>query len=334
MNQLTILRWCTSLVLFAVLSGSGALFAQTEANSGKPVSIPEALKQMKKSVVFIGRIDKQPGVSIPPDGFLLTNIDRQKVHFEGTGFLINVEGITHLVTAKHVVNAYQVAELRDGKVIQKIMDDDMLAFYNRKDGKVGYRSIGWARKSNGVDWIFHEDGSVDVAIVPFPTITGVDDVMTMPEDYVVGTSKLQELYEVFFIAYQPGAESVKKITPVIRGGMISLINDDKTFYFDGFAFPGNSGSPVFYKPSVSRYGEKEGFEIGNDTLAAKFIGIVGEYLPYQEVAVSVQTRRPRIIFEEHTGLSRVWSADFLTEIEKSSLFRAQLKRLLDKTKQK
>lgn len=81
---------------------------------------------------------------------------------------------------------------------------------------------------------------VDLAIIPFG-IREEDDIRTMPDIMFLDTSKLQELYDVFFIAYQPGAESQKRVVPVIRTGMISLINDDKTFYIDGFAFPGNSG---------------------------------------------------------------------------------------------
>jgi hypothetical protein len=43
--------------------------------------------------------------------------------------------------------------------------------------------------------------------------------------------------------------------------MISLINEDKTFYIDGAAFPGNSGGLVFLKPIQIRT-RKEGISIG------------------------------------------------------------------------
>jgi hypothetical protein len=55
-----------------------------------------------------------------------------------------------------------------------------------------------------------------------------------------------------------------------------------------------------------------------------FIGVIGEYLTYDDVAFSMQTRRPRIIFEENTGLSRVWSATFINEIAGSRAFQQQL----------
>ena len=96
--------------------------------------------------------------------------------------------------------------------------------------------------------------------------------------------------------------------------MISLINEDGSFYIDGFAFPGNSGSPVFILTSPAEY-------------KVKFAGIIGSYLPYQEAAISKQTGRTRIIFEENTGLSIVWSVKFLEEIIKSKEFQQQLDKL-------
>lgn len=59
-------------------------------------------------------------------------------------------------------------------------------------------------------------------------------------------------------------------------------------------------------------------------MGGKFIGIVGEYVPYQEVAISNQTGRPRVVFEENTGLSKVWSVPFIKEIIESSAFKQQL----------
>jgi len=108
-----------------------------------------------------------------------------------------------------------------------------------------------------------------------------------------------------------------------------LLNDDKTFYIDAFAFPGNSGSPVFLKPSPIRFDEG-GISIGRDQLGGKFVGIIGEYLPYQEIAISTQTGRPRVVFEENTGLSKVWSVTFIKQIVKADTFKQQLDNVMKK----
>ncbi len=65
-------------------------------------------------------------------------------------------------------------------------------------------------------------------------------------------------------------------------------------------------------------------------MGGKFIGIIGEYLPYQEVAISTQTGRPRVVFEENTGLSRVWSVNFIREIVESNTFKQQLDKVVKK----
>jgi hypothetical protein len=103
------------------------------------------------------------------------------------------------------------------------------------------------------------------------------------------------------------------------------MNEDKTFYIDAAAFPGNSGSPVFLKPSLVFNENREFVTSGG----GNFSGVIGEYLPYQEVAVSVQTGLPRVIFQENTGLSRVWSTSFITEIINSNAFTEQINRLRD-----
>ena len=45
------------------------------------------------------------------------------------------------------------------------------------------------------------------------------------------------------------------------------------------------------------------------------IGLVSSYVPYRDVAISNQTNRPRIIFEENTGLTNIIPVD---DIEKTA----------------
>lgn len=54
------------------------------------------------------------------------------------------------------------------------------------------------------------------------------------------------------------------------------------------------------------------------------------FLPYKEVAISTQTGRPRVIFEENTGLSKVWSITFIKEIMESDTFKQQLDKFVKK----
>jgi hypothetical protein len=260
------------------------------------------LDEIKKTIVFLG------------------DIRDKKTQLYATGFLVSIQNIFHLVTAKHVVMDRET---------RKIKDTNMHVFFNLKNGGIATRPVDEIKRRINVDWVFHENTEVDIAVIPFGLDPQRDDVKVIQENLFLTPDRLFELYDVFFLSYQPGVKFEKKISPIFRSGTISIINEDKTFYIDAPAFPGNSGSPVFLKPSPIRFDEK-GIWISSDELGGKFIGIIGEYIPYEEVAISVQTGRPRVVFEENTGLSRVWSVDFVKELIKSDVFRKQLDKLTPK----
>ena len=261
------------------------------------------IEEVKKTIVFLGKIDREG-----------------ELQFYATGFLVNVENAYHLLTAKHVI-----ADMKTNK----LKDDEMHVFFNSKGGGIASRSIKDIKKGFEVNWIFHQNAEVDIAIIPFGLDPAKDDVKVIPDNLFLLPDSLFELYDVFFLSYQPGVEFKERVAPIIRGGIISIINEDKTFHIDASAFPGNSGSPVFLKPSPIRFGVK-GISIGGDQLGGKFIGIIGQYIPYQEVAISTQTGRPRVVFEENTGLSKVWSVTFIRELLESSAFREQLNKVMKK----
>jgi len=267
------------------------------------LDIRVVIGEAKKTIVFLGTFDKE-----------------NKPAFSATGFLLRLDSVFHLATAKHVVVNPLTDKPRDG----------LMAFYNRKDGVVAVTNLQSLIEEHEIRWVFHADPLVDVALIPFPLNVSDDDVKTIPETVFKKSPDLFELDDVFFLSYQPGLEPHDKIRPVVRSGSISLLNADGTFYIDAAAFPGNSGSPVFLKPSLLSYGEGTVAIGGPDDRGGRFVGIVGEYVPYQEWAISSQTNRPRVVFEENTGLSRIWSADFLGDIISSADFKDQTKRLQPK----
>lgn len=265
------------------------------------MNIQQLIGDIKKTIVFLG------------------DIRDNKTQLYATGFLVEIQDILHLITARHVVVDKDTGQIKDA---------NMYAFFNLKSGGITTRPIKGVKEKLGVDWVFHKNAEVDIAIIPFGLDFQKDDVKAIPDNLFLPTDRdrLFELYDIFFLSYQPEVEFKKRISPIFRSGTISIINEDKTFYVDASAFPGNSGSPVFLKPSPIRFDEK-GISIGGDPLGGKFIGIIGEYIPYREVAISVQTGRPRVTFEENTGLSRVWSVGFIKEIIESDAFRKQLNKL-------
>lgn len=256
----------------------------------------DLINQIRKTIVFFG--EEKNG----------------ETNFYGTGFLIKVDNTLYICTAKHVIY--------DQK-IKKFTDNNALAFVNAKGSwSAVTHSISEIKKTFNVNWIFHENEDVDVAIMPMGIDIEKADHKTIPLNFLVYPEKFYETCNVFFLSYQPGIIMTHKISPVFRSGIISLLNEDNTFYIDAAVFPGNSGSPVFLTPSAINYGE-DNFSLGGDGLGGKFVGVVGAYVPYKEVAISSQTGRPRIIFEENTGLSLIWSSKFINEIIESQTFKEQ-----------
>jgi hypothetical protein len=99
---------------------------------------------------------------------------------------------------------------------------------------------------------------------------------------------------------------------ICRSGIIARIQDyleDRAtdYLVDAPVFPGNSGGPVVVCPSALSI---EGTKPPEN---ADLIGIVKSYVPYRDVAVSSQTRRPRITFEENSGLTAVEPMDAIAE---------------------
>jgi Trypsin-like peptidase domain len=264
---------------------------------------------IKKTVVFLGVRMSNPQKS--------TETISQ---FTGTGFLIFYDTVNYLVTAKHVVHG-----IRD---VEKENNTSRGAFFwNRENGKSSYALLDEHKKRFSVDWIMSPID--DVSMIPF-AIRQDYDVRTIPDSMFLESDNLLELQDVFFVSYQPGIGDTNRITPITRHGTVSVVNNDRTFYLDGFGFPGNSGSPVFIRPSSVSVMTKDAFTLG-DPLGCKFVGVVGEYLPYQEVAVSTQTRRARVLFEENTGLARVWPVQSIKRLFSDSNFVAQHQRLRKKS---
>jgi hypothetical protein len=254
---------------------------------------------IKNSVVFLGKLAK----GTP--------------QFQATGFIITVDEFLYLVTAKHVVWDSDKGELNDA---------GLYAFFNNKKGYSSSRSIADLKAQRKVNWVFSKDPAVDIAIIPFAFDPTNDDLRFIPTAMFEPSQRLTELQDVFFYSYQPGLEVQGKIAPIARRGMISRINDDHTFYVDAFVFPGNSGSPVFVKPNAMSFISEGGVGAG-DAQGCKFVGLAGEYLPYTDLAISVQTHHARVAFEENSGLARIWSVEILQEIIMSKDFQSQRARL-------
>jgi hypothetical protein len=254
----------------------------------------ELISQIKESTVFLGFMKNSEPI------------------FIGTGFLIQVDDVFYVVTAKHVVE-------KNFK--------DMFIFLNSKNFGVNIKPISQIIK-DGFSWKKHGNNNVDIALLPFPLATSDKSKFIPNSLFIKNISEIQELVDLFFLSFQPGINEIKKdnsINPIIRKGVISRINHDKTFFMDGFAFPGNSGSPVFLLPTPIKVKDNS-VQIGGP-VEIKLAGIIGAYVPYRDEAISMQTGELRAIFTENTGIALVHSTALLHEIIESDDFQEQHKKL-------
>jgi hypothetical protein len=175
-------------------------------------------------------------------------------------------------------------------------------------------------------WRAHPDPAVDIAVVrlngPVLAQLGVkfdyfrsdSDIPTRAKAKDLG---LSEGYGVFVLGFPMNLVGTGRDYVIVRGGSIARVRDTldfpettKSFLIDSFIFPGSSGSPVVLRPETAFaqfQGEKPPIS------AAYLLGLVNSYIPYIDVAISGQTRRPRVTFEENSGLAEVIPADYIEE---------------------
>lgn len=229
-----------------------------------------------------------------------------------TGFFIYSvkDSIPFLVTAKHVVA--QTIDLKGTtQKMDYVLDHDLYVCYNTEQGKIRIESIAEERKQQGTEWIMHHRPEVDVAILPY--LYHFDDaaIWPIPDFGFLRNSDLHELLDLFSVSFQPDLNDVEKqVNPIIRKGSVSLLQKNGSLIVDGTFYPGNSGSPVFRQPFW-------GLVKGKSTpvrINTKFVGVVGSYIIFRDIALSDRTGKPRMTFEENSGLAVIWPADVILEI--------------------
>lgn len=115
-------------------------------------------------------------------------------------------------------------------------------------------------------------------------------------------------YEVFVLGFPMGLAGRERKYAIVRGGVIArldeeIVRDTNGYLLDCLIFPGNSGGAVMLGPNPRT------LEGSQPPTQSYIIGIVASYLPYIDVAISSQTKRPRVSFEQNSGLASVVPMD-------------------------
>ncbi len=194
----------------------------------------------------------------------------------------------------------------------------MRLLYNTSNRKKKYNSIDLEKQIN--EWIFTpliRNKHKDIIICPIQHIW--EDIQTNIIDIGQNHIKESQMFEtndLIYCSYHPWVTEISKdlrIDPVIRKWMLSRINDG-TIYMDWFTFPGNSGSAVYMKPTET----KTWWE---------FVGIISGYIPYRDIATSNQTGNTRVIFEENTGLTIVYTMKYINAMLQSKTMKQSLQKI-------
>lgn len=260
------------------------------------------------------------GVALIPPSFIdsvvaLGTANPSGPRWVGTGFLyldvISRDGDTarghcFLVTNKHVVEGRTNLSVRVNP---------------QNEG--GPRDYELSLTSDNAEhlWTGHPDPEIDVAVVNVNLgMLNAEGMAAKPihsDRQTADAEKLKELGVAegdgaFVLGFPMGMVSDRRAVVIVRGATIARLQDllaghSKEFLVDASVFPGNSGGPVLLKPELT--------SIRGTTAqtSAYLIGVVKSYLTYTDVAVSIQTNRPRITFQENAGLASCHSVTSIVE---------------------
>lgn len=254
-------------------------------------------------------------MALLPPGFLNTVVALgsaaadSTVRYHSTGFLY---GHPTGIVAEDGQKQYQLFLVTNRHVFQKAseLSGTLYARFNRPV-KEGVNEYPISMKDTS--WTIHPDTEADVAVlginaqkirddgIEFSFFAGDDQAFTLEQ---AQTNQVSEGDGVFVLGFPLGQAGDERNYVIVRQGIIArlqnwLWGNARIFLIDSSIFPGNSGGPVLLKPELTSI---QGTKANNK---CSLIGMVSSYLPYQEVAISQQTGRPRMAFEENSGLATV-----------------------------
>jgi hypothetical protein len=246
--------------------------------------------------------------------------DPDKRSWIGTGFLIGILIETKEKTSEKAWRIWMVTN----KHVLKDLKTIYIKFNSAVDPHSKDYEIALISRNGKPNWIGHPNLNTDVAVIAIPVrvltqehrLFGyfrTEEHISTKED--LQKAKITEGDRVFVLGFPMGLVDSSRQYVICRGGVIARVRDylegkSTDFLVDATVFPGNSGGPVILCPSAVA------IQGTNPIKKADLIGVVKSYVPYADFAISNQTRKPRIMFEENSGLAAVEGVDAILDTVK------------------
>lgn len=244
-----------------------------------------------------------------------TNL-KGKQHWIGTGFLFG-DLIEKTQDESNIYSVYLVTN----KHVLENLDSIYIRFNPQNNQSAKDYDIILKTKNGSRLWVGHPDPEIDVAVLPIninnARAEGMKCDFFQSDKHVNNISDLitneaSEGDNIYIMGFPLGIVDTYRQHVFVRSGVISRIKDlfekrSKDFVVDAFVFPGNSGGPVITKP------ELQSIQGTKSTNSSCLIGIVKGYIPYTDIAISQQSNRPRVSFEENSGLTKIEPVDHILE---------------------
>lgn len=236
--------------------------------------------------------------------------------FQATGFLINQDGDTYLVSTTHtyyyddeklISDTFKVFAytdnindnlcwqftinintlIKNGNFISHNEEDVTVIYFSRiLDGLI-------AKPIEGIMIDYYQKDKV--CTIPSRSIANINQVNISSEAYVLGYPSAIGLVEIPQIDFEK---------PLVKRGSIAGINfDKKTIILDCEIYHGNSGGPVL-----------QGYQVGIGSYKIELIGMVVEYVPIEQQLESEAISDGKTLI--NSGYSIAISADIIQELIK------------------
>lgn len=272
---------------------------------------------------------------IPPDitktvVFIYKGPDGKLEQADGTGFFVSIpspldpnRSWVYLITAKHMV-------VKNPRDMNSELLQNLWIRVNMKSGGTTMYKLDLVPFGLKQTLFFNSDPAVDVAVFAIaPSEIDKMDIKILPESMLTTEDDLKTLNigvgtDMFFTGMFTGFLGEKRSYPVVRFGKVAMIPDEKIsfsgtvsdgYLMEAFSFGGNSGSPVFFYPSLDNTPGSLTFGPRTIKIAGIMRGFFGDFEPLQLVDAPTAADVPKIpVSNGNAGIAFVVPAKSISEV--------------------